>query len=258
MPMQKIIPAVLLLAFSTQAFAFQTLVTSETGTNGTDVNSADMTFVSGRERTDGSTDRAYEFPFTYTRGITDSLDVYVGGAYARFRPNEGDRASGFGSPSLGVAWRFYENEASGTSVAIKPELLFPVSSGREQKGLGVGRLSGGIKLIVTQEMPFGSISMNLAAGRERAREEAGENTTVTGFSLMPKWQISEQWKMGLEVGAAHAKSHEWSSTERFIGAAATYSLNKTLDIEVGTSAARDNADPHTTSQSFSAGIALNF
>ena len=66
-------------------------------------------------------------------GLQD--DGLAAGGFQRLRVGH-QAQSGGGNPSFGAKWRFYENEASGSSLAVKPEVVFPVSAGRENSGLG--------------------------------------------------------------------------------------------------------------------------
>lgn len=50
-------------------------------------------------------------------------------------------SSGYGNSALGAKWRFYDDKDSGTSFAIKSEIIFPVSDRRENAGLGTDRKS---------------------------------------------------------------------------------------------------------------------
>ena len=67
-----------------------------------------------------------------------------------------------------------------------------MSSGRKSFGLGTGKTSGNLTLILSQEMPFGAVRFNAGVGRERFRN-VGENPQASyrRASLAPVWNISD-------------------------------------------------------------------
>ncbi|HRE18442.1 MAG TPA: hypothetical protein PLW86_15460, partial [Rhodocyclaceae bacterium] len=65
------------------------------------------------------------------------------------------------NPVMGIKWRFYDNQESGTSLAIKPELHLPISADREAKGLGSGRTSWLLTAALTQTVSFGAVHFTL-------------------------------------------------------------------------------------------------
>lgn len=150
--------------------AMQPLITGDTGTQGTGGNQIEFSYNHDRTRTSGEISRVDTVPLVYTRGLSETLDMFAGLSYSQIRVSSpAGTASGCGNPSVGAKWRFFEDSESKTSLAIKPEVLFPVSSNRENAGLGDGRTSGNLTLILTQEVPFGAIHVNAGVGRDRFR-----------------------------------------------------------------------------------------
>lgn len=194
------------LFFPYGSFAFQPLVTDDTGTQGAGGNQIEAAYNRTVEKTGGAREAAHEVPVVYTRGITDALDVYVGIARLKLEPPEpvpGEH--GWGNVALGAKWRFYENEATGLSFALKPEVRLPVSRSREARGLGTARTSYAAGLLATQEMPFGAIHANLAAQKVDYADpalDAAERRTRYRASVAPVWDVTEQWKLALDLGYA--------------------------------------------------------
>lgn len=216
--------------------AFQPLITDDTGTQGTGGNQLEVAYNRTTDRLAGARDLTHEFPLVFTRGITDALDVYLAGAYQRLAPAAQPAERGFGNTALGVKWRFYENEASKLSLALKPEVQFPVSRSREGRGLGTARTSYGMALLMTQETSFGAVHANLAAERvdyADAAIEAGERRLRYRASVAPVWDIAENWKLALDTGIV---TNPDASAKRYLGyveAGAIYSPGKDLDLALG-------------------------
>lgn len=111
------------------AWALQPLITDDTG-QGAGGNQLEVVLQprshTGRRR---DLKRVHTVPVVYTYGLSDSVDIYASVAWSRIRVTGDD---GLGNTVFGGKWRFFENEESGTSLAIKPELAIPVSSSRER------------------------------------------------------------------------------------------------------------------------------
>ena len=119
------------------ASAFQPLVTDDTGTQGAKGNQVEAAYNRTVDKVSGTKAVTQEVPLVFTRGFTDALDLYAGVGYQRIEPPApGTEERGWGNPAVGAKWRFYENEASKLSFALKPEVQFPVSDSREAQGLG--------------------------------------------------------------------------------------------------------------------------
>jgi hypothetical protein len=100
-----------LAGLSFQAYAFHPLVTDDTGTQGTGGNQLEV----GMDYVDENPGHARALGITYTRGLTDTLDAFVGAAYQTSSPR------GWGNVGVGLKWRFFEDEASKFSLALKPD-----------------------------------------------------------------------------------------------------------------------------------------
>jgi hypothetical protein len=108
------------------AFAFQPLVTDDTGTQGARGNQVEWSYRRTFDKAPGVRDVTHDIPLVFTRGITDALDLHAGLAYRRLVPPDPSQ-HGWSNTALGAKWRFYENEASKLSFALKPEVQLPVS-----------------------------------------------------------------------------------------------------------------------------------
>jgi hypothetical protein len=221
---------------SSAASAFQPLITDDTGTQGARGNQVELAYNRTVEKEPGARETAQDVAFVFTRGITDALDIYAGIAAQRLKPEGSEITRGLGNPAVGAKWRFFESEARGLSLALKPEVRFPVSSGREARGLGTGRTSYGVGLLGTQEMPFGAVHANAVVDRVRYDDsaiEAAERSTLWRLSVAPVWDVAERWKLALDAGITTNPSRSESSRMGYVELGAIYSPSKDLDVAVG-------------------------
>jgi hypothetical protein len=246
--------------FSPPASAFQPLITDDTGTQGSGGNQLEFSLNADRAEVGDDVERVRTWPIVYTRGLSDTLDVFAGLSYVRIRPGSpAGGASGSGNPSFGAKWRFYENEKSRTSFALKPELLLPVSASSENAGLGNGGASGNLTFILTQEIPFGAIHVNAGLGRERYRDALnGGDATTARASIAPVWDLTEQWKLALDLGTESARAAGVSVRSNFIELGAIYSPGKDLDFALGILRTSEHGDPDTKTLGATAGLTWRF
>lgn len=250
----------LLTLAAAPASAFQPLVTDDTGTQGAGGNQIEFSFNQDRQKAGGETQRTRTLPLVYTRGVSETLDLFAGISQVRIRSSlPGGDASGVGNPVFGAKWRFYENEASKTSLGFKPQILLPVGGEREAKGLGDGRTSFGATAILTQELPFGALHANLGLARDRYRDPAfSPDKTTLHASLAPVWDLGEQWKLALDFGGDRASGGGTTVYSRYGEIGVVYSPHKDLDFALGFIHSRDNASPKAATETLTLGVTWRF
>ena len=121
--------ALALTMSAASSWAFQPLMTDDTGTQGLGENQLEVSFSDDRVEQSGVAYSSRVLPLTYTRGLSASLDISLGVNHTHLNADAlgTDFVSGNGNPSVGLKWRFYENETSKTSLALKAELGLAVS-----------------------------------------------------------------------------------------------------------------------------------
>ena len=219
------------------ASAFQPLVIDDTGTQGAGGNQVEAAYNRTADKAPDARVVTHEMPLVFTRGITDAFDLYAGLGYQRIVPNAPATVErGWGNPALGAKWRFYENEASKLSFALKPEIQFPVSKSKEARGLGTARTSYGVGLLMTQETGFGAVHANLAAERVRYAGDAlnlAERRTLYRLSAAPVWDVAEGWKLALDAGITTNPDPAARARMGYVELGAIYSPGKDLDLALG-------------------------
>lgn len=242
------------------AVAFQPLVTDDTGTQGAGGNQFEASYNRTTEKAPGVRVVTHEVPLVYTRGIADALDLYVGIAHQRMVPDAPAATErGWGNTAVGAKWRFYENDASKLSFALKPQALFPVSDNREVRGLGTARTSYGIGLIMTQETGFGAVHVNLMADRVNyadAALNAAERRTQYRLSVAPVWDVAANWKLALDAGLVTNPDRAERARAGYVEIGAIYSPGKDLDLAIGV--IRGTMDGAVKSTQVTAGVTWRF
>ncbi len=252
--------AALLLTMSVpSSWAFQPLVTDDTGTQGQGQNQLEFAFSDDRIEQSGVLSSSRVLPLTYTRGLSETLDIWLGVNHTHLNSDAlgTEFISGNGNPSVGLKWRFHENETSKTSLAMKAELGLPVNPDREAAGLGNGRGYYMLTAILMQETSFGAILVNLASGQVRYSDTLDNpDVTLLRASLAPVWQVNDQWKLALDMGNTRESASNMQTFTRFIEIGAIYSPDKDLDIAFGFINRRD--DSSTSNTGITCGITWRF
>lgn len=219
------------------ACAFHPLVTDDTGTQGAGGNQVEVAYDRTVDKAAGSRLVAHEVPLVFARGITDALDLCAGVGYQRIVPDApGAVERGRGNPVLGAKWRFHEDEAAKLSFALRPEVAFAVSKGKEARGLGTARTSFGVALLATQETAFGAVHANLVAGRVNYADDElnrAERRTLYRLSVAPVWDVAEGWKLALDAGLMTNPDPGARATMGYVELGAIYSPGADLDLALG-------------------------
>jgi hypothetical protein len=256
----SIVPLACIALLPAVASAFQPLVTDDTGTQGAKGNQVEAAYNRTVDKLSGTEAVTQEVPLVFTRGFTDALDLYAGVGYQRIEPPApGTEERGWGNPAVGAKWRFYENEASKLSFALKPEVLFPVSDSREARGLGTAKNSYSVNLIMTQETGFGAVHANAVAERVNYSDDAlnsAERRTLYRLSVAPVWDVAEGWKLALDAGLTTNPDLAESARMGYVELGAIYSPSKDLDLAFGI--IRNVSDGDISTTQATAGITWRF
>ena len=221
------------LAFSVPAQAFQPLVTDDTGTQGTAGNQLEIAWVHDSDKaTGGGTTRTDSVPLVYTRGLTDSVDLSIGLPWVRSNAS-GQYESGSGNPSLGLKWRFFEQEG-GWSMALKTEVGFAVSSGKQVNGVGDHATTYDLSLILQHGTSFGDVLINAGYGQFNDNNVAGTDASTFHFSVAPVWRLTDKTLLALDVGLDHENPEVGAGdTSHYVLLGLVHSPNEDFDLAVG-------------------------
>jgi hypothetical protein len=230
------------------AWAYHPLTTDDTGTQGLAGNQLELGYDYANGKIAGI---SREVPMTFTRGLNDNLDAFVGIARAT------DPDAGWSNIGLGAKWRFYENEAGKFSLALKPEVLLPVSAANEAAGFGNGKTSYGLTLIASKETDFGELHFNLEAARDNfADRTLPDRKNRYRVSVAPVWAVTEQWKIALDLGLQTNPDSAEKARMGFVELGLVYSPSDNFDLSLGIT--RDTLDGVETTTSASFGLTWRF
>jgi len=232
------------------AWAFQPLVTDDTGTQGAGGNQIELAYNRTVAESPGAKDTTHEVPLVFTRGVSDALDLYAGLSNQRIEPTAPATVEhGWSNTFFGAKWRFYDDEASKLSFGLKPEIQFPVSRDNEARGLGTARTSYSVSLLMTQETGFGAVHVNLAAARVNYADDAlnaAERRTLYRLSVAPVWDVAEGWKLALDAGVMTNPDPAAKARMGYVELGAIYSFSKDLDFAFGVVREIMDGDARTT------------
>lgn len=197
---------VVVLSLPSTGHAYFPFITDDTGTQGQGGNQLEINYVFTKERgIDIAEDGTYYsgefgtrnvFPITYTRGLTEDLDVFVG-IIRQTSP-----INGWMNAGIGFKWTFAGDQEEGWSFAIKPLLLTPVGRGMQASGLGNGLTNGSVSIISSYVKPQYEIHINgrYISNRAYGDPENQQAPHLWGVSVAPIWVLNHQWKLGVDAG----------------------------------------------------------
>ncbi|MBI3918060.1 MAG: transporter [Betaproteobacteria bacterium] len=242
------------------AWAFQPLVTDDTGTQGAAGNEIEVAYNRTSSKSPGTKDITHEVPLEWTRGITDALDLSVGLSRQRIVPTAPATAEhGWSNTFLGAKWRFYDDEPSKLSFALKPEIQFPVSRDKEVRGLGTARTSYSVGLLMTQETGLGAVHANLMAARVNYADDVlnlAERRTLYRLSVAPVWDVAENWKLALDAGLMTNPDRAAKARMGYVELGVIYSPSTDLDFALGI--VRDIRDGNARTTQVTLGVTGRF
>ena len=219
------------------ASAFQPLVTDDTGTQGAGGNQVEAAYNRTVDKASGTKEVTHEVPLVFTRGVGDALDLYVGLSNQRIVPTAPATVEhGWSNAFFGAKWRFYDDETSKLSFALKPEIQFPVSKSKEARGLGTARTSYSVNLVMTQETGFGAVHANLVAAHVKHADDAlnaAERRTHYRLSVAPVWDVAEGWKLAFDAGLTTNTDLAAKARMGYVELGVIYSPGKDLDLALG-------------------------
>lgn len=239
----------LLLCISANVFAFEPLNTDDAGTVKAGGNQIEQYFFSinrngssqqadiltpGEEYV-GRTD-AKAFPFTYTRGLSDSIEASFSTTY--FNEPSGN-FSKFSNYVFSTKWRFYEDEKQGYAFAIKPIVILPAGKQQQVTGLGMAAFNYGVNLIASKYWDDFEVHMNAMYMHSpyNTNYSVGlstdpNRTNLFIISIAPVWTVFKDFKIALDIGVTTnpPTTEQYLSNYALIGA--IYSITENVDLGV--------------------------
>ncbi len=235
----------------TLATAFEPLNTDDAGTVKSGGNQIEQYFISinrsggdnqtvdiitpGEEYAGNADARA--LPFTYTRGLSDTVEASFSSTYYLQPSGNFTRFSNY---VIATKWRFHEDLSNHYALALKPMIVMPASKQQQVNGLGLAALNYGINLIASKYWESLEVHINASYMRSPYNTNysighAADNSRTDIFlvSIAPVWIINRNIKLALDIGATTNPPSSEQYLNHYALLAAIYSF--TEDIDVGLS-----------------------
>jgi hypothetical protein len=250
----------LLFLFVSQAsFAFEPLNTDDAGTVEAGRNQIEQYFFSiNRHGAASATptdivtpgeeyagqESAKAFPFTYTRGLTDTLEGSVATTY--YNQPSGNYTR-FSNSMIGLKWRFFEDQENHYALAVKPTLVFPASQQQQVNGLGMAAINYGINFIASKYWESLEVHANLSYMHSpyNTNYAVGQSmdlnrTNLFFISIAPVLTLMPGVRIALDIGATTNPPipEQYLNTYGLVALI----LSPTQDIDIGFSAMRSAAN----------------
>lgn len=228
--MTRLLAVSALALFTQTAYAAHPLITDDTGTQGSGNNQAEFSF--DRAESGKGAEKVHEnaFAFTYTRGLSDRLDFFVGGAKLDLRDpaaNDGARVKGSADSAIGLKWRYAERE--GFSLGLK--LTSNLATGDADRGLGAGRATQSLLHITQWETGSGDFLVNIGLTNNGKTDE--ERRTLWNLSAAWLAPVREDLTFAIDVGASQQASRESSKHPAYALVGLIWAVTEQIDLDIG-------------------------
>jgi hypothetical protein len=241
--------ALLPLLIPAMCNAFEPLNTDDAGTVALNLNQIEQYFFTtashgggsagtvdiitpGEEYFGGSGAKA--FPFTYTRGVTENMEMSFGSTY--FAVPRGN-FSPFSNKVVALKWRFAEDE--NWSFAVKPSITLPGTPHQQMVGLDLALPNYGINFIGSRYWDSVEIHFNAMYTKSLYNTNYGigtspaENrTNILFFSAAPVWRVAKDIRLALDMGLTTNPPSSEQYLSNYALLAAIISATNSLDIGI--------------------------
>lgn len=241
--------AILLFFFSATSNAFEPLNTDDAGTVAKNSNQIEQYFfrtashgggsagtvdiiTPGEEYFGGSGAKA--FPFTYTRGVAENVEISFGTTYyAAPRGNY----SPISNKVLALKWRFAEDRDGKWALAIKPSITLPGSPQQQVDGLDLALPNYGLNFIGSHYWDSVEVHINAMYAKSLYNTNYAigvgppENrTNILFFSAAAVWRVMEKLRLALDMGITTNPPSTEHYLTNYALLAAIFSVNESWDI----------------------------
>lgn len=244
------------------SYALHPLVTEDTGVQGKGKTEIEMGFERSREAEDGTTQKTSTVTATIAYGLTDSMDLILGIPYQYLRtktdetgesPATSTSEDGISDTVLELKWKFYDNEDSGLSLALKPSITLP--AGSKRRGLGNGRTTYGLFFVATQELKPVTLHFNAMYKRNDNSKEPRDRVNLWHVSLASEYEVVEKLRLVANIGMDRNPSTTSKVDPAFVLGGLVYSISENLDLDIGY---KHGLNKPATDSSVLAGITYRF
>jgi hypothetical protein len=241
--------ALLLLLIPLACKAFEPLNTDDAGTVPKGLNQIEQYFFTTASHGGGSANTvdiitpgeeyfggqgAKAFPFTYTRGVADDVELSLGSTY--FAAPRGS-FSPLSNKVIAMKWRFAENDQWG--LAVKPSITLPGSPQQQVAGLDLALPNYGVNLIASRYWDLVEVHFNAMYSKSLYNTnyrigtgEAGNRTNIWFFSMAPVWRVANKIRLALDLGLTTNPPSNEQYLSNYALVAAIISASDSLEIGI--------------------------
>lgn len=218
--------ALISLLIASPIFAAHPLVTDDTGTQGVKGNQIEFS-TDWAETAHGKTKLA---ELTYTRGITQSVDISVSlpGIYRAPR----QQPTGLNDLSIGAKWRLFDTDQF--SFGIKPEWTPATASAA--RGLGNGKDRFSLALIGQVSLDDVTILVNQSHVHNRFKHNNAQlenRARINQTSVAALYPLKGNVNLVADIGQRNSDASEHKTKTRFGILGIIWSVTESLDLDAG-------------------------
>lgn len=210
------------------ARAAHPLDSDDTGTQGSGHWQLEVNTDRSRAKPEGQRRIDQQLNTTLSYGLSDTLDLALTQPYAWQKPGSGPKRSDVGDTSIGLKWRFYDNQA-GWTWGLKPGLSLPVAS--EQRGFGNGRATASVALLSNYQA--GDWVWLVNSGATYNDNRTGDRKALWNASTAWLYSPDKAWTWAAEVSASRNPSRAGPSTLRSALLGTIYHWGEDCDLDLG-------------------------
>lgn len=240
--------AALPLLITPCVFAAHPLVTDDTGTQRKSGNQVELS-TDWATRAEGKSTAA---EFTYTRGLTDNLDLFVSLPGITSAPRQ--QATGLNDLTLGAKWRLIETDLF--SFGIKPE--WSPATANAARGLGNGKDSFSLALMGQMTISNFTLLINQSHAHNRfkdaeVRDQTRSRINQTSAALL--YALKEDVTLVADIGQRDSDANNQTSKTRFGVVGVIWAVSESLDLDFGMQRTKTPAE---TERQFGVGLTWRF
>ena len=177
---------------------------------------------------------AQALPFTYTRGLSDSVEGSVGVSY--FIDPRGTY-SPISNKVVAMKWRFAQDPEGKWALAIKPILTLPSSGQQQANGIGLAKPNYGANLIGSKY--WDALEVHLNASYMRSAYDVNypvgssynsNRVNIFFFSAAPVWTVTKGVRLAIDMGLTTNPPNNQQYLKNYALVAAILSPLEELDI----------------------------
>jgi opacity protein-like surface antigen len=216
----KLLTASILLMIAAQTYAYE-----ETGT--VEAGHWELELSAERASATNGDAKGLELATTLSYGLSENIDLSISAPYQSIKIAGEDTQKGLADLSLGLKWRFVEQE--NLNLALTASASLP--TGDEEKGLGAGRSQYAANFIADYQLSELTLFAN--SGYTYANNRASENKDIWNVALAAEYAFSESFAANLEWSSERNAEAGADQHPAYLGAGITWSPTEQLDIDLG-------------------------